>query len=266
MLPRPNVDLLAGVPPTVAIEQRLSRGGRKSTVATVTEIYHYLRLLYAKIGVQHCATLRRGAEPAQPRADRRAASSASSAARRSTLLAPAVRGRKGIYNELFQAARKLGFKQARIDGKHRAARSRSRRWRATGARHRHRRRQRSSSARAARRRCAELVASALRLGSGAVDRRAPASEERLFSERLYCGRLRRRLRSARSAPVLVQQPPGRVPSCDGHRQRGDVRARAAGRRRRPPARRGAARSAGARCGARRRRAVKRGRQAASHFR
>ena len=54
VLARPNVDLLAGLPPTVAIEQRLSRGSKKSTVATVTEIYHYLRLLYAKIGVQHC--------------------------------------------------------------------------------------------------------------------------------------------------------------------------------------------------------------------
>ena len=46
--------LIRGVPPTVAIEQRVTRGGGKSTVATVTEVYHYLRLLYAKIGVQHC--------------------------------------------------------------------------------------------------------------------------------------------------------------------------------------------------------------------
>ena len=54
VLARPNVDLLTGIPPTVAIEQRMSRGGRNSTVATVTELSHYLRLLYAKIGVQHC--------------------------------------------------------------------------------------------------------------------------------------------------------------------------------------------------------------------
>ena len=46
--------MIRGVPPTVAIEQRVTRGGGKSTVATVTEVYHYLRLLYAKIGVQHC--------------------------------------------------------------------------------------------------------------------------------------------------------------------------------------------------------------------
>ena len=54
VMARPNVDYVAGIPPTVAIEQRLSQGGKKSTVATVTEIYHYLRLLYSKIGKQHC--------------------------------------------------------------------------------------------------------------------------------------------------------------------------------------------------------------------
>ena len=51
---RPDVDGVFGVPPTVAIEQRTSRGGRKSTVATVTEIYHFLRLLFVKLGTQHC--------------------------------------------------------------------------------------------------------------------------------------------------------------------------------------------------------------------
>jgi excinuclease ABC subunit A len=51
---RPDIDALSGLPPTVAIEQRASRGGLKSTVATLTEIYHFLRLLYVRLGVQHC--------------------------------------------------------------------------------------------------------------------------------------------------------------------------------------------------------------------
>ena len=51
---RPEVDAVYGIPPTVAIEQRLSRGGRKSTVATTTEVWHFLRLLYVKLGMQHC--------------------------------------------------------------------------------------------------------------------------------------------------------------------------------------------------------------------
>jgi len=53
-LSRPEVDMIAGLPPTVSIEQRNSRGGGKSTVATVTEIYHFLRLLFARLGTQYC--------------------------------------------------------------------------------------------------------------------------------------------------------------------------------------------------------------------
>src|SRR5580693_9107663 len=53
-LARPDVDLITGIPPTVSIEQRQSRGGGKSTVATVTEIYHFLRLLFARLGTQFC--------------------------------------------------------------------------------------------------------------------------------------------------------------------------------------------------------------------
>ncbi len=51
---RPDVDLITGIPPTVSIEQRNSRGGGKSTVATVTEIYHFVRLLFARLGTQYC--------------------------------------------------------------------------------------------------------------------------------------------------------------------------------------------------------------------
>src|SRR6516164_3899615 len=53
-LARPDVDLITGIPPTVSIEQRTSRGGGKSTVATVTEIYHFIRLLFARLGTQFC--------------------------------------------------------------------------------------------------------------------------------------------------------------------------------------------------------------------
>src|SRR5712672_8580 len=53
-LSRPDVDLITGIPPTVSIEQRTSRGGGKSTVATVTEVYHFIRLLFARLGTQYC--------------------------------------------------------------------------------------------------------------------------------------------------------------------------------------------------------------------
>src|SRR5438270_3349990 len=55
---RPDVDLITGLPPTVSIEQRNSRGGGESTVATVTEIYHFLRLLFARLGTQYCPACR----------------------------------------------------------------------------------------------------------------------------------------------------------------------------------------------------------------
>src|SRR2546430_10181220 len=53
-LARPDVDLITGIPPTVSIEQRTTRGGGKSTAATVTEIYHFIRLLFARLGTQYC--------------------------------------------------------------------------------------------------------------------------------------------------------------------------------------------------------------------
>src|SRR5512136_804925 len=62
-LSRPDVDLISGIPPTVSIEQRTTRGGGKSTVATVTEIYHFLRLLFARLGTPYCPDCQRPVEP-----------------------------------------------------------------------------------------------------------------------------------------------------------------------------------------------------------
>jgi len=112
---RPDVDAIFGIPPTVAIEQRTSRGGRKSTVATLTEIYHFLRLLYVKLGTQHCPDCNVAIEPQ---------SSASIAARllrdykgqTISLLAPLVVARKGYYTDLAKWAAKKGFKVLRVDG------------------------------------------------------------------------------------------------------------------------------------------------------
>ena len=69
---RPDVDAIFGIPPTVAIEQRTSRGGRKSTVATLTEIYHFLRLLFVKLGTQYCPDCDVPIEPQSVEVDRRA--------------------------------------------------------------------------------------------------------------------------------------------------------------------------------------------------
>jgi excinuclease ABC subunit A len=112
---RPDVDAIFGIPPTVAIEQRSSRGGRKSTVATLTEIYHFLRLLYVKLGCQYCPACEAPIEPQSADAitarlleDYRGQSI--------TLLAPLIVARKGLYTALAKWARGKGFGELRVDG------------------------------------------------------------------------------------------------------------------------------------------------------
>ncbi len=113
---RPDIDALSGVPPTVAITQRLARGGRRSTVATVTEIYHYLRLLYARVGVQHC---HRCGQPVSGLSARELVERmlARHAGHRVRLLAPVVRGRKGWHRDVIERARALGHEEVRVDGR-----------------------------------------------------------------------------------------------------------------------------------------------------
>ncbi len=112
---RPDVDAIYGIPPTVAIEQRTSRGGRKSTVATLTEIYHFLRLLYVKLGVQYCPDCRTPIEP-QSLGSIAARLLGQFRGRRIALLAPLVVARKGFYTELAKWAAKKGYRELRVDG------------------------------------------------------------------------------------------------------------------------------------------------------
>jgi excinuclease ABC subunit A len=112
---RPDVDAIFGIPPTVAIEQRTSRGGRKSTVATLTEIYHFLRLLYVKLGTQYCPVCQARIEPQS--ADAIAANLLKDYRGKTiSLLAPLIVARKGLYTALAKWARGKGFTQLRVDG------------------------------------------------------------------------------------------------------------------------------------------------------
>ncbi len=112
---RPEVDAVYGIPPTVAIEQRLSRGGRKSTVATTTEVWHFLRLLWVKLGLQHCV------HDGAPVKAQSAESIAAQLLRDHKgahvgLLAPLVVNRKGVYTDLAKWAKARGHTHLRIDG------------------------------------------------------------------------------------------------------------------------------------------------------
>jgi excinuclease ABC subunit A len=106
---RPDVDAVFGIPPTVAIEQRTSRGGRKSTVATVTEVYHFLRLLFVKLGTQFCPDCNVPIRPQSPEAiaDRVTGQK---------LFAPLIIARKGLYTDLAEWAAKKGYRHLRVDG------------------------------------------------------------------------------------------------------------------------------------------------------
>ena len=116
-LPRPEVDLITGIPPSVSIEQRQSRGGGKSTVATVTEIYHFLRLLLARLGTQYCP---RCQIPVQSQTRDEAGRRLVAETKKRgdlLLLAPVVKNRKGFHTEVAAWAAKHGYAEVRADGK-----------------------------------------------------------------------------------------------------------------------------------------------------
>ena len=112
---KPDVDAIFGIPPTVAIEQRTSRGGRKSTVATMTEIHHFLRLLYVKLGTQYCPDCNVAVEPQN--ADQIVARLLREhKGEHIGLLSPLITARKGYYTDLAKWAGSKGHTHLRVDG------------------------------------------------------------------------------------------------------------------------------------------------------
>jgi len=112
---KPDVDSIDGLSPAISIDQKTTSKNPRSTVGTVTEIYDYLRLLYARIGVPHCPVC--GREISQQTIDQMVDTlMALPEGTRLQLLAPIVRGRKGQYTKELESARKSGFVRVRIDG------------------------------------------------------------------------------------------------------------------------------------------------------
>ncbi len=131
---KPDVDEITGLSPAIAIDQKAHSRNPRSTVATLTEIYDYLRILFARIGIPHCpecgrsikkmspqemvdAILYRAKKASQPAKPRTEPAGSSSGDNVVTILAPVVRGRKGEYFQLLQDLFKEGFNEARVDGK-----------------------------------------------------------------------------------------------------------------------------------------------------
>jgi excinuclease ABC subunit A len=115
-LKKPNVDSIEGLSPAIAIEQRRAGTNPRSTVGTMTEIYDYLRLLFARIGIPHCPRCAKKIAPqsAQEITDRILELPTQT---RIQILAPLVQGRKGEYKKLFQDIQKEGYVRIRVDGK-----------------------------------------------------------------------------------------------------------------------------------------------------
>jgi excinuclease ABC subunit A len=112
---KPDVDSIEGLSPAISIEQRTTSKNPRSTVGTVTEIYDYLRVLFARIGIPHCPSCGRviAAQTVQQMVDRVLTLPAGT---RLLVLGPVVRGRKGEYRKLFFDLRRQGFSRARVNG------------------------------------------------------------------------------------------------------------------------------------------------------
>ena len=112
---KPDVEKIEGLPPAISIDQKSTNRNPRSTVGTVTEIYDYFRLLYARIGIPHCPKC--GREIKKQTVDQMADQILSLPEKtRIQLLAPVVRGRKGEHQKLFEKAKKSGYVRIRVDG------------------------------------------------------------------------------------------------------------------------------------------------------
>ena len=112
---KPDVEMIEGLPPAISIDQKSTNRNPRSTVGTVTEIYDYLRLLYARIGIPHCPKC--GKEIKKQTVDQMVDHIMSLPERtKLQLLAPVVRGRKGTHVKLLEQAKRSGFVRVQIDG------------------------------------------------------------------------------------------------------------------------------------------------------
>ncbi len=210
---KPEVDLIRGVPPTVAIEQRVTRGGGKSTVSTVTEVFQYLRLLYAKVGVQHCPSCKL---QITSQTDEQILGHLMSQyqGQDATFLAPAIRGRKGFHKEIFTQAEKVGLTHARIDGDIVALDKRPSldRYRehdidfVVGAIKVNRRRRKGVY---------QLLDRALLLGQGACSVLAPEHDEHLYSLKFFCPQCNLSFADLDPRLFSFNSRHGACPTCNG---------------------------------------------------
>ena len=213
LMEKPDVDFIEGLSPAISIDQKARSHNPRSTVGTVTEIYDYLRLLYARIGKPHCPKCGRPIErqTAQQIIDQVCALPEGTAVQ---IMAPVVRGRKGEYKHVFEELKKEGFVRVRVDGvlrtlyediqldknkKHTIEIVVDRIKVAPGKRSR----------------IADSVETALKHGGGLVIVEIMGQEERLYSEHFACPVCGISIEELEPRLFSFNSPYGACPVCDG---------------------------------------------------
>jgi len=224
LMEKPDVDAIEGLSPAISIEQKSAGHNPRSTVGTITEVYDYLRLLWARLGTPHCP--RDGAP-----IERQTASQITDLVlawpegTKLEVLAPLVRGRKGEFRDVFEAARKQGFVRVRVDGEtHDLAQA-----------PKLNRRQNHDIAvvvdrlvvrRADRARLADSIETALKAADGTVEvvqhRAGSGTESTLFSERYACPVCGLSLPELEPRQFSFNSPFGACPDCSGLGTRREV--------------------------------------------
>ncbi len=217
-LQKPNVERIDGLSPAIAIEQRTAGGNPRSTVATQTEVYDYLRLLFARIGIPHCPRCKR---PIQKQSSQEIVDQVlrQTTGQSITLLSPLVRGRKGEYQELFKQIQKEGFIRVRVDGAIRELGSPM----ALDKKKAHTIEvvfDRLQVEPRVKQRLADSIETALKVGKGTVlvrpgNRRNMPGGELLFSEQYGCPRCGVSIPEMEPRLFSFNSPYGACPSCHG---------------------------------------------------
>ncbi len=210
---KPEVDAIEGLSPAIAIEQRSAGSNPRSTVATITEIYDYLRLLFARLGVQHCPKC-------DTRMERRSVSDIVDAlldelkGEKIAVLAPLARGRKGEYKKELEDARRQGFLRARVDGEWieldeppKLAKTKRHDIDVVV--------DRLAVEAGARSRLAEAVETAVKLGAGLMSVSRAGHEDALFSEGASCPKCGTSVSPLEPRSFSFNSPFGACSSCEG---------------------------------------------------
>jgi excinuclease ABC subunit A len=212
IMERPDVDYIEGLSPSISIEQKSISHNPRSTVGTVTEIYDYLRLLFARVGTQYCHNCGRKVQK-QARDQIIDTILALPSGTKIQVLAPVVRGRKGHYRELFEEIRKDGFLRVRVDGEIKEIRDRLQ-----VERYKIHNIEivvdRIAVSKEARSRIADSVEVALGFGSGVVIIN-DGKNDLLFSEHLSCSYCNISFEEPAPNSFSFNSPYGACPACNG---------------------------------------------------